>query len=423
MDDMTDFEWQLSAEFSELMGPVGPVDDAAIFEAITASQPPKWRMQSMFSATRFVVAGAVVALFGAFLLAGMPSQPRADDLVPGASILASDPPGLIYMLDGDIYMAEEDGTDPVRIVDGDADAECGGPRDNRGLVSPDGRHIAYRSGWPDGCPETVSIADLDGRRVALVPGAGWDIAWAPDGSRFASWLSFGESIGVYGIDGSLQAELDGSVACCGDHDPRWTPDGTALLVPADPTTGTYQALVARLPLDGGEPEILPATDPMSIRSVSFSPDGDRVAYVGPDSQLVVAALDGTPPGFEFHFEPGDEVDARWARRPLWAPNGDRIAVVTRSVSTDAAGDQIQQSADLWVADPTTGESTMVDTVFGNGYLQPITFSPDGDRILVKKVDPDGAPGLWTVASDGSGSTVLVAGADHGEWVPPHTLPG
>ena len=61
---------------------------------------------------------------------------------------------------------------------------------------------------------------------------------------------------------------------------------------------------------------------------------------------------------------------------------------------------------------------MVDTVAGEGDLDPIAFSPDGDRILVRKVDADGVPGLWSVASDGSGSTVLVAGADHGEWLVP-----
>ena len=38
-------------------------------------QMPKWRFQSMFSATKFVVAAAIVALFGGFLLAGVLTQP------------------------------------------------------------------------------------------------------------------------------------------------------------------------------------------------------------------------------------------------------------------------------------------------------------------------------------------------------------
>jgi Tol biopolymer transport system component len=319
-------------------------------------------------------------------------------------------PRLVYMLDGDIYVAAEDGTDPVRIVEGDADDQCGGLRGNRGLVSPDGRHIAYRTEWSDECPGTVVIADPDGRLVASVPGAGWDIAWAPDGTRFATWLSFGGSIGVYGIDGSLQAELDGSsVFSGGDRDPRWAPDGTALLLPAETVTaGVSHYLVARLPLDGGAPEILPVTDPLSIRSVSFSPDGTRVASVGPDSQLVVATLDGTPPGSEFHFTPGERVDAGWARRPLWSPDGDRIAVVVRRWS----------SARLSVVDPTTGLETALARVEGEGDLQPIAFSRDGERILVQEHRSDGVSGLSSVNADGSGSTMITAGADHGEWLSP-----
>jgi hypothetical protein len=92
-------------------------------------------------------------------------------------------------------------------------------------------------------------------------------------------------------------------------------------------------------------------------------------------------------------------------------------VVTRQSSTTAAGDPIQQSADLWVADPATGSSSRVDSVSGDGDLQPVAFSPHGDRILVQRYDADQGPSLWTVASDGSGSTLIVAGADVGMWVP------
>ena len=49
-------------------------------------QSPKWRFQSMFSATKFVVAGAIVALFGGFLLAGVLTQPSEETAPPaGAS--------------------------------------------------------------------------------------------------------------------------------------------------------------------------------------------------------------------------------------------------------------------------------------------------------------------------------------------------
>lgn len=355
-------------------------------------------------------------------------------------------PRLVYVLHGDVYVAEEDGTDPARIVDGEPEAECGGFVGNGGLVSPDGRYIAYRSVWDDACPGIVHIAEADGRLVASVPGVGWDVAWAPDGTRFATWLSLGEQIGVYGVDGTLQATLDGSMVCCGDYDPRWSPDGTALLVPAwaeaygrfmlggVPRGDTEQPSVVRLPLDGGEPQAVPADDPGSHRSVSYSPDGTRAAFVqaGPwpwdapvepssdpeRARLVVVAADGTPPTAVVEFDPGDQVDVGWRRGPIWSPSGDRIAVVVSRYSADAAGELITESADLRVVDVESGHSTTLASVDGEDELRPMGFSADGDRILVRWEVADGVPSLWSVNGDGSGTTRLVEGADHGEWLSP-----
>ena len=43
----------------------------------------------MFSATKFVVAGAIVALFGGFLLAGVLTQPSDEPLPPAAASASS----------------------------------------------------------------------------------------------------------------------------------------------------------------------------------------------------------------------------------------------------------------------------------------------------------------------------------------------
>ena len=83
MDDTQTFERRVATEVIQGMGPSEPVDDAAIFTAITTTRSPKWRFGSMFSATRFVVAGAVVALFGGFLLAGVLTHP-SDESLPAA---------------------------------------------------------------------------------------------------------------------------------------------------------------------------------------------------------------------------------------------------------------------------------------------------------------------------------------------------
>jgi len=91
MNDMNAFERQVAGEVVQAVGPPRPVDDLAMFNhVITATQSPKWRFQSMFSATKFVVAGVIVALFGGFLLSGVLTQP-SDDRPPvvGASASAT----------------------------------------------------------------------------------------------------------------------------------------------------------------------------------------------------------------------------------------------------------------------------------------------------------------------------------------------
>jgi len=85
MDEMTAFDQQIAREVVREAGPSEPVDGAAIFTAITTTPSPKWRFQTMFSATKFVVAGAIVALFGGFLLSGVLTQQPSDEPLPPAA--------------------------------------------------------------------------------------------------------------------------------------------------------------------------------------------------------------------------------------------------------------------------------------------------------------------------------------------------
>jgi hypothetical protein len=113
MDDMTAFERQLTGEISGLMGPVRPVDDLAVFDAVVAAtRSSKWRPRStsmpsvsgsygritgrtqvMFSPVRAMIIGALVfALGGVFLIAG--PFDRQGGSVPGAAtdVEATAPP-------------------------------------------------------------------------------------------------------------------------------------------------------------------------------------------------------------------------------------------------------------------------------------------------------------------------------------------
>jgi hypothetical protein len=90
MDDIATFERRVAAEVIREMGPSEPVDDAAIYHAITATGSPRWRSLRTSSATRLLVAAVVVALFGGFLMIAQPADQAVT--VPGAW---SDPAGVV----------------------------------------------------------------------------------------------------------------------------------------------------------------------------------------------------------------------------------------------------------------------------------------------------------------------------------------
>ena len=184
--------------------------------------------------------GVVVALaLGTILVRSVTSEPIPADppVVPRPAPAA--PGTLTYVLDGDIFVADPDGSNAVKIANGRPDNEC-----DRGSVgeqywaegsmwSPDGRYIAYRY---DDCSNEgtggVVISDAEGNVLATFPSDGWDIAWSPDSTRVAVWDSLDppSTIGVYGLDGARQTQLTMPPGWTprGDHDPVWMPDGTSV---------------------------------------------------------------------------------------------------------------------------------------------------------------------------------------------------
>jgi hypothetical protein len=211
MDDMTAFERQVAGEFVRRAGPVRPVNAAAIFTAITATQSPRLAFQSMFSATRFVVAGAIVALFGGLLLAGMLTQP-SDDRLPAVGASPSSPaatvgdptgpPGSVFVDGGAItvdYGTNREETFPIfRYLRGImfiADEPwC---RRTLGALAPAAAYTATQLAdcltWVDEQPirgdrETVVLPETWAVRVAMRAGL---FAWpdpgptGPPGSEYA----------------------------------------------------------------------------------------------------------------------------------------------------------------------------------------------------------------------------------------------
>jgi hypothetical protein len=169
-----------------------------------------WRKALTIAAVFAVLAAAGFVLVRSLTSDGVPATPPAE---PRPAPAASG--SLVYALRGDIWVADPDGTNAVRITDVDAlDDECpgdvayGGP-----LWSPDGRYIASLFGECVDSPRVV-ITDPQGNVVANFPVAERFRAWSPDSTRIAVWDEWGRdedggpfTIGIYGIDGTRETQI------------------------------------------------------------------------------------------------------------------------------------------------------------------------------------------------------------------------
>jgi len=412
----------MTADLQDLFDQAGRNPPAGAFDADTVLL--RARRSRNRRITGVVAAAVVVTLT---LVVGLASQRlQSADPVPAAPHPTTAPlptaqvPGtlgrLAYEMDGDIFVADADGSNPVRIADGAApgvDGNCPGYWVEGPLWSPDGRYLAYRGHGSDAAStdcwdRTVNISDAAGHRVASFPGEGWAIAWSPDSTRVAAWIDFygDPTLGIYGLDGERQARLTvpPELTALGDVDPVWSPDGTSLLLP----------LGGVVPIDGSTPRKLPADDPRSLWNATYSPDGADVAYIT-EAGLAVAAGDGSQarvlvPGCIEGYQAGPPGLA-------WSPTGDRIAFAFETC--EAPRDMSSQATELCVVDVASGTVVSLLDISGpDGVLGFLKFSPKGDQILFSRTSPNynaGGASLWSVHADGSDLHRLVAGTMWGDW--------
>ena len=366
------------------------------FERLLGRRERKHRNQRIRAgALGVIVALAVgIALVRSLTSDGIPMDEPTPAPAPGIS------GALAYGLDGDIYLADPDGTNAVKITDGGIpgipDEGCAGTVGyETPSWSPDGRYLAFQrvcsySSSTD--PVAVVISDPEGAVVAEIPASGY--GWSPDSTRLAVWGDFQRTVDVYGVDGVRQASLPWPiVGTPAENAPEWMPDGSALLV-----RGASPVSLMALPLDGS-----PRT---SSRASCRAPrrTGTRIA-VPADHSTVITNADGARVS---------EVDMRLGDFQLgWSPDGQLIAALSRR-------------GDLVVIDVATGTMTVLNEAMavlseGDSINVIRGFSPQGDRILYAALVRGSEGGvynsLYSIGVDGSDARLLVDGAMQGQWRP------
>jgi Tol biopolymer transport system component len=256
--------------------------------------------------------------------------------------------------DGGLYATTGDGAGVVRLADSGRSP----------IMSADGRKVAFlaKAPGPQACCWDIFVAESDGSAVTRL------------------------------TVGSAQLHYD------------FAANGSLLVSLDDPTT--IRALVFIRPDGTGSWEFAPSGI-CCYQEPSLSPDGTKVAYYAyPDAQ------GDNGPGYEIYVSPTDGSGAvidvsnnpEWDWRPVWSPDGTRIAFVSSaSAGSFAAGSLHVVNADG------TGEITLTP---GDDVYE-YAWSPDGTRITYSS-SATGVSHVYVANADGSGRTDITPNSEGSE---------
>jgi Tol biopolymer transport system component len=241
----------------------------------------------------------------------------------------------------EIYSMNDDGSDVTRLTDNDAN-------DFDPSWSPDGEKIAFVSFRDDSNNMEIYVMNADGsdqtRLTDNDDALDREPSWSPDGEKivFASNRDGNYEIYTMNADGSDQTRLTDNDDAL-DREPSWSPDGEKIAFVSDRDStgegdevGDVNAIYSLDADDGSDVTRLTDTDVPLDSHPTWSPDGDRIAFV--------SFRDGNNEIYSLDADDGSDVtrltdDARNDLYPTWSPDGEKIAFVSDRDST-GEGDEI-----------------------------------------------------------------------------------
>ena len=204
--------------------------------------------------------------------------------------------------------------------------------------------------------------------VSVLAAIGSSYAWSPDGKRLALSAYSGKGSKIYLLPPSgmsrTQVTFGGGLASY----PSWSPDGRHIAYASDtqPATGSDS----------------PYYTPGCELSLKLCPQQIRVTNANPRANSLARQLTHDPVG---------------ATMPSWSPDGQRIAFV--GGATDPNGDIYVMDANGHNVRPLTS---------GPAYDSFPKWSPDGTRIAFFRAGSGQPSGVWIMNADGTNPHPLAA---------------
>lgn len=303
-------------------------------------------------------------------------------------------------------------------------------------LSPDGQRLAFVHEADEARHLVVSAADGEGwLRLTRGAARAWSPAWSPDGTRLAFVSYRGDRCTLRTVP-ALGGPVTTVGACpdAGNTEIDWSPDGRHLAVTT--VEGAEPTPVQRLDLQTGatDPLVYDWTPAVEDWSPRFSPDGTRLLVVrdGSGLEAAVTIIDlasgraqriETPPGLVVGHDWLDDervvVSVLKEQTTLWTTLAGASAPMWLPVSAPwtfrLTASEGRIVAERWAARGAIHRASL-DDLAGKTPVAPSTardyfpaWSPSGRRIAFLS-DRSGAIELWMADADGGRPRQVTRGA-------------